>query len=212
MEKKFFIPIGIGIGIIVIVLSLTFSNTQEEFLSDQTLELDFSYENATSIIKEKIGKTNISITSPIKLNEPSLIEEYCTFFEDKNKQKLVEYCTSTELRDSKGNFLGNIHMVGSPNMPKLVLVILQTDPFMSNLEEIKSVFQIVIESLVCECWEDVKPSDIETIDEWVERQKDFHSRAVRPHSKSNVSLEGKIVQIELTTDFAGYLWKLFVAK
>lgn len=212
MGKKFFIPIGIGIVIIVLVLSLTLPNTNEEFLSDQSLELDFTYEDANSVIGEKIEKKKISISSPIILKEPSAIEKYCTFFEDESKQNLVEYCTSTELRDSEGNFLGNIHMVGSPKMPKLVLVLIQTDPFMSNLEEIKSVFQVVIESLVCECWEDVKPSNIETIEEWIERQKDFHSSAVRPHSKSNLGLEGKIVQIELTTNTEGYLWKLFVAK
>jgi hypothetical protein len=137
MEKKFFIPIGIGIGIIVIVLSLTLQNTNEEFVSDQSLELDFTYENATSVIEEKIEKKKISMSSPIILKGPSAIEKYCTFFEDESKQNLVEYCTSTELRDSEGNFLGNIHMVGSPKMPKLVLVLIQTDPFMSNLEEIK---------------------------------------------------------------------------
>ena len=56
MGKKFFIPIGIGIVIIVLVLSLTFPNTNEEFLSDQSLELDFTYEYANSVIGEKIEK------------------------------------------------------------------------------------------------------------------------------------------------------------
>jgi len=101
-------------------------------------------------------------------------------------------------------------MIGSPELPNLVLVLIQTDPFMSNLPEIKSIFRVVIENLVCNCWEDVKPSSINTIEEWIDRQRDFHSSAIKSTSKSNLSLEGKQLQIEITTNTEGYLWKLFV--
>ena len=46
-------------------------------------------------------------------------------------------------------------MVGSPRLPKLVLVLVQADPFVNELPEIKSVFGVVIENLVCKC--DITP-------------------------------------------------------
>jgi hypothetical protein len=82
---------------------------------------------------------------------------------------------------------------------------------MNNLPEIKSVFGSVIENLVCSCWEKFKPSGIENIDEWIDRHREFHLDAIRTHSKSNLNLEGKQLQIEITTNTEGYLWKLFVA-
>ena len=210
MNKKIFLYIGSGIVIVAIVLGLGL-NQDVEFTLEPSLELDFKYVNANAKLKEILEIYDISLSTPLEFRNPNLIEKYCSFFQDENKQKLVEYCTSTELLDSEGNFLGNIHMVGSPKMPKLVLVLIQADPFMQELGEIKSVFRVVIENLVCHCWEEVKPSDISTVEKWIDRHKEFHSSAVRPHSKSTLSLEGKILQIELTTNTEGYLWKLFVA-
>ena len=41
--------------------------------------------------------------------------------------------------------------------------------------------------------------------------KNFILVQFEPTSKSTVSLEGKMLQIEITTNTEGYLWKLFVA-
>ena len=203
----------IGVGIIILLIILGFSLNQDvEFLSEQSLELDFKYMNANSKLKEILEIYDISMSVPVELKSPNSIEKYCSFFEDKSKQKLVEYCTSTELLDSEGNFIGNIHMVGSPKLPKLVLVLIQADPFMNELAKIKSVFRVAIENLVCFCWEEIKPSDINTIDEWIDRHREFHSSAERTHSKSTLELEGKQLQIELTTNTEGYLWKLLISR
>jgi len=211
VNKKIFLYVGAGIIILVIILGLSL-NQDVEFISEQSLELDFKYMNANSKLKEILEIYDISMSAPVELKSPNSIEKYCSFFEEANKQKLVEYCTSTELLDSEGNFLGNIHIVGSPKMPKLVLVLIQADPFMKELAEIKSVFSVVIENLVCNCWEEIKPSDINTIDEWIDRHRDFHSSAVKTNSKSSLSLEGKQLQIELTTNTEGYLWKLLISR
>jgi hypothetical protein len=211
MNKNFFLYVGAGTITLVIILGFSL-NQDVEFMPEQSLELDFKYMNANSKLKEILEIYDISMSVPVELKSPNSIEKYCSFFEDENKQKLVEYCTSTELLDSEGNFIGNIHMVGSTKLPKLVLVAIQADPFMKELSEIKSVFSVVIETLVCNCWDEIKPSDINTIDEWIDRHREFHSSAIRTHSKSTLELEGKQLQIELTTNTEGYLWKLLISR
>jgi len=201
------------VAVLAIAVSLSFSlfNNDSELIPESLPELKFTYIESNAKLKESLASHGISMSSPVKLSTIKDIEKFCSFFADKNKQDQVDYCTSTELRDSDGEFLGNIHMVGSRNMPKIVLVLIQTDPFMQDLDEIKSVYDVVIENLVCDCWEDVKPSEIETVSDWVDRQKDFHTSDVKPTSKSNLSIIGMSLQMELTTNTEGYLWKLLIS-
>ena len=151
------------------------------------------------------------MSSPIKLINRNYLEEFCTFFENEDLQNQVDYCTSTELRDSEGKYLGNIHMVGSRQMPKIILALIQTDPFWQNLDDVKTVYTVVIEDLVCDCWNEVQPGDIETVAGWVDKQRDFHTSDTKPTSKSNLSLSGMQLQMELTTNTEGYLWKLLIS-
>ena len=213
MHKKKFLYIGISVAVLAIAVSLSFSlfNNDSELIPESLPELKFTYLESNAKLKESLALHGISMSSPVKLSTIKDIEKFCSFFADKNKQDQVDYCTSTELRDSDGEFLGNIHMVGSRNMPKIVLVLIQTDPFMQDLDEIKSVYDVVIENLVCDCWEDVKPSEIETVSDWVDRQKTFHTSDVKPTSKSNLSIMGMSLQMELTTNTEGYLWKLLIS-
>jgi len=213
VHKKKFLYIGISVAVLALAVSLSFSlfNNDAELITESLPELKFTYIESNAKLKESLASHGISMSSPVKLSTIKDIEKFCSFFADKNKQDQVDYCTSTELRDSDGEFLGNIHMVGSRNMPKIVLVLIQTDPFMQDLDEIKSVYDVVIENLVCNCWEDVKPSEIETVSDWVDRQKDFHTSDVKPTSKSNLSIMGMSLQMELTTNTEGYLWKLLIS-
>ena len=213
MHKKKFLYVGISVAVLALAVSLSFSlfNNDAELITESLPELKFTYIESNAKLKESLASHGISMSSPVKLSTIKDIEKFCSFFADKNKQDQVDYCTSTELRDSDGEFLGNIHMVGSRNMPKIVLVLIQTDPFMQDLDEIKSVYDVVIENLVCNCWEDVKPSEIETVSDWVDRQKDFHTSDVKPTSKSNLSIMGMSLQMELTTNTEGYLWKLLIS-
>ena len=54
-------------------------------------------------------------------------------------------------------------MIGTRSMPKIVLVVIQTNPFMENIDQIKLIFDLVIDDLVCNCWEDLAPSEIKTV-------------------------------------------------
>ena len=213
MHKKKFLYIGIPVAVLAMAVSIGFSlfNNDAKLMPESLSELKFTYVESNAKLKESLASHSISMSSPVKLSTTTDIEKFCTFFADKNMQEQVEYCTSTEIRDSEGKFLGNIHMVGSQKMPKTVLVVIQTDPFMQNLDEIKTVYNVVIENLVCDCWKDVKPSKIETVGDWVDKQRDFHTSDVKPTSESNLSIRGMRLQMEVTTNTEGYLWKLIIS-
>lgn len=212
MKKKNFLFIGIAIALFAIVsLSYGMSNNVA-VVPESFQELGFTYADANSKLKADLSSHKISMSSPIKLDDPKDIEKFCSFFDDENKQNQVEYCTSTELRNSEGEFLGNIHIVGSSQMPKIVLSLIQTDPFMKDLGETKSVFGVVIEDLVCNCWADEKPGKIETVGDWIDKQREFHTSDTKPTSKSNLRLMEYDLQMELTTNSEGYLWKLIISK
>ncbi len=213
MKKKIFLYIGIAIVAISVVASVSLISNygKGKFNTLSLPELEFTYDDSNSKLKEKLAIFDISMSSPIKLINRNYLEEYCTFFGNEELQNQVDYCTSTELRDSEGKYLGNIHMVGSRQMPKIILALIQTDPFIQNLDDVKTVYNVVIEDLVCDCWNEVQPGDIETVAGWVDKQRDFHTSDTKPTSKSNLSLSGMQLQMELTTNTEGYLWKLLIS-
>jgi len=213
VKKKIFLYIGIAIVAISVVagVSLISNDSEKKFNTLSLPELEFTYDDSNLKLKEKLAIFDISMSSPIKLINRNYLEEYCTFFENEELQNQVDYCTSTELRDSERKYLGNIHMVGSRQMPKIILALIQTDPFMQNLDDVKTVYSVVIEDLVCDCWNEVQPGDIQTVARWVDKQRDFHTSDNKPTSKSNLSLSGMQLQMELTTNTEGYLWKLLIS-
>jgi len=213
VKKKIFLYIGIAIVAISVVASVSLISNygDEKFNTISLPELEFTYDDSNSKLKEKLAIFDISMSSPITLINRNYLEEYCSFFENEELQNQVDYCTSTELRDSEGKFLGNIHMVGSRQMPKIILSLIQTDPFMQNLDDVKTVYNVVIEDLVCDCWNEEQPGDIQTVAGWIDKQRDFHTSNTKPTSKSNLSLSGMQLQIELTTNTEGYLWKLLIS-
>ncbi len=207
------IYVGIGIVIVIALAGIVLSNNDQEPVITRDLGLNFTYSDMNSKLKQDLLIHNMSLSSPVKIQEKKSLEKYCNFFEDEQKQNLIEYCTSTELKDPNGKFLGNIHMVGSPSSPKLVMSVIQTDPFMNQINEIKTTYELVIGSVVCDCWEEFSPDGFSSVSDWVDGLREFHLSGAKPHSKSKViELDGKSIQIELTTNQDGYLWKLLIAK
>ncbi len=210
------IPIGIAvitaIGVVVYFQFIVLPPESDDVGTD-SFGLGFTYEKANSELKRNLELYNISMSSPIEIQETIGIEKYCSFFSDPAKQKLVEYCTSTEILDFESTFLGNIHIVGAVQQPKLVIAVLQADQQMSQLDDVTVIFETVIETFVCDCWEYEKPGDYDTIGDWVKALREFHATEDRPHSKSSpITIDEKRMQIELTTNDDGYLWKLLVGR
>lgn len=174
-------------------------------------EVDLSaYDKVNMDLKQALEEREISMSSPIKLLNPSGIKQYCSFFTDPSLQNLVRYCTSTELTDKDGEFLGNIHIVGEMEVPQVVMALVQI-PFMSEVSVVKTIFETTIDSYVCQCWEDVMPDGFSSPGDWIEGLEQFHRSDIKPHSKSKqIVLNQKVLQLELTTNKDGNLWHLFI--
>jgi len=206
MNKKVLIPVISGI-VITIIIAVFLIPTSEEAESET---LSISYTETNKELQSILATNNISMSSALKLNGFS-IEKYCTFFADEAIQNAIKYCTSTELLDSDGQYLGNIHMVGTPGSPKYVIGVIQADPNVSQLNEIKTIYQTMIESLVCQCWEEEKPGGFESVSDWIDAANAHHLEAKRITSKSEISgLAPKDILLEITTNTEGYLWKFIV--
>ena len=206
MNKKVLIPVISGI-VITIIIAVFMIPASEEAESET---LSISYTETNKELQSILATSNISMSSALKLNGFS-IEKYCTFFADESIQNAIKYCTSTELLDSDGQYLGNIHMVGTPGSPKYVIGVIQADPNVSQLNEIKTIYQTMIESLVCQCWNEEKPGGFESVSDWIDAANAHHLEAKRITSKSEISgLAPKDILLEITTNTEGYLWKFIV--
>lgn len=207
------IPIAIGAAIAVligvVIVASNFSLTQEPQIEQK--EQPLTYLTINELIKEKLESQKIHMSSPIKLSRQDDLQKYCSFFTDPAKQELVEYCTSTELKDVHDDFLGNIHMVGSPNEPKITLVLVQVNQTMGQIDSVKTIFDATIQSVVCDCWAQQKPGGLDNIGQWVDGLQQFHQSDSKPHSKSNeLVLDGKTMQMELSQNESGFLWQFFI--
>jgi hypothetical protein len=214
VKSRKYLTLGIGVAAtIAVIIFVIYYNEKSETPKVDSLSLDFTYDEANSVLKQSLQSQGITMSSPLRFTKQQDIEKWCKFFSDPEKQKLVEYCTSTEIKDPTGNFLGNIHLVGSPGTPKLVLVVLQSNPVLENMNQIKTVFGTVTKELVCDCWESVKPDGYETVENWVDALQNFHISGSKPHSESkSILLASKHMQIQLTTTKEGYVWEMLIAR
>ncbi len=205
INRKILYPaIGVAAVSIISVLALISNN-------DENTQQFSGYVDTNKILKQELSEYEISMSSPIKLQRQEDIQKYCTFFTSEEKQRLVQYCTSTELKDGDGKFLGNIHMVGSSDEPKIILVLVQADPFMSQIDSVKNIIDTTIQNLVCDCWNQVQPDGFQDVEQWIDGLRQFHLGDTQPHSKSKeIVLSGKVLQLELTTNKDGYLWQFFI--
>jgi len=219
MNMKILLPVIFGIvasvALFGIVLSMNQKPLSENTLPDNSISdkpVVNPYLNLNSIIQSSLTSKGIAMSNPLKFTGDS-ISKYCVFFEDAEKQNSLEYCTSTELKDSHDKFLGNIHMVGSIESPTAILGIIQTDPYMSNLDSLTTVYQTMIESTVCKCWQDKKPGNFESVSDWISAAKSHHLEAKRTTSISEIDgLAQKKLFLEITTNTEGYLWKFIITK
>ncbi|HEX9845782.1 MAG TPA: hypothetical protein VGA92_04885 [Candidatus Nitrosotenuis sp.] len=203
-KKILYLAMGVAVASIISVLAIINNN-------DGNIQKFSGYDDANKILKQELLEYDISMSSPIKLQRQEDVQKYCTFFTSEEQQNLVQYCTSTELKDNDGKFLGNVHMVGSSDEPKIILVLVQVDSVMSQIDSVKNIVDTTIQNLVCDCWNQVRPDGFEDVGQWVDGLRQFHLQDTKPHSKSKeITLSGQVLQLELTTNKDGYLWQFFV--
>ena len=218
MKSKKYVYVGIaGAAVAAVIIAITQFNVIPELnpngqSSNQVAYLDFTYDEANFDIRSNLALYHINMTKPIQLSTTPDINQYCDFLTDPKKQALVTYCTSTELKDKQG-FLGDVSMVGSTDLPGLVVVALQSDPLLSNYADVKTVFGVVLNSTICPCWEKEEPGGFPTLSVLVDKLRDDHLNTKDPTTSTPVmSLGNKHFKIELTTNENGYLWKFLVSK
>jgi len=210
-KKLFLIPIILGVAA-VISLSLTFvSEESSESQSPSIYDEGFTYYDI-EIIQTTLAEQNITVSTPVAITDYTL-SQYCTFFENQ-LPKIVDYCTTTNVLDSEGKTLGNINMGGDTNSPILAIANLETTNLESNQDDVLSVIEVMIETLVCDCWEEEKSDDdLESISAWVDAVYNFYNDSGQRSVKSQVDdLGTSVITLEVTSKENSILQTLIILK
>jgi len=210
-KKLFLIPIILGIAA-VISLSVTFvSEESSESQSQSIYDGGFTYYDIETI-QTTLAEQNITVSTPVAITDHT-VSKYCTFFENQ-LPRTVDYCTTTNVLDSEGKTLGNINMGGDTNSPILAIANLETTNLESNRDDVLSVIEVMIETLVCDCWEEEKSDDdLESISAWVDAVYNFYNDSGQRNVKSRVSdLGTSVITLEVTSKENSILQTLIIQK
>ncbi len=208
-KKLFLIPIILGIAA-VISLSLTFVS-EEPSESQLIYDKGFTYYDIETI-QMTLAEQNITVSTPVAVTDHT-VSQYCTFFENQ-LTKTVDYCTTTNVLDSEGKTLGNINMGGDTNSPILAIANLETTNLESNRDDVLSVIEVMIETLVCDCWEEEKSDDdLESISAWADAVYNFYNDSGQRNVKSRVDdLGTSVITLEVTSKENSILQTLIILK
>lgn len=208
-KKLFLIPIILGIATVV-SLSVTFVS-EEPSESQSIYDEGFTYYDIETI-QTTLAEQNIIVSTPVAVTDYT-VSQYCTFFENQ-LPKTVDYCTTTNVLDSEGKTLGNINMGGDTNSPILAIANLETTNLESNQDDVLSVIEVMIETLVCDCWEEEKSDDdLESISAWVDAVYNFYNDSGQRNVKSRVDdLGTSVITLEVTSKENSILQTLIILK
>ena len=210
MNVKILIPIAI-VMVIAILVVLFYAGSESKPLPGPTYETDFTYTDIDKIT-EILATQNISMSLPTEITDYTT-RQYCTFF-DEDKQRIMKYCITTALLDSDGKPLGNINMGGNSDDSTMALAIIEASPFLDSKDnEVNFVFQTMIETLVCNCWEEKRPGGFESISQWLKTAEEQYLESSQTTLISKITgLDQKQLILEITSKDGKYLWTLIVVK
>ena len=173
-------------------------------------ETGFTYHDIKTI-QNILAEQNIVVSAPTAITDHT-VGEYCTFFENGLAQT-VEYCTTTAVLDSQGNALGNINIGGGIQSPVMAVANLETSTLESNRSDVFAVFETMIETLVCDCWEAKQSEDYESISSWLEAAHAFYSDSGERNIKSKIdNLGNSKIFLEITSKDDSVLQTLIILK
>ena len=210
MNQMIVIPILVGIVIVVSAFLILSNDASSDSESRLIYDNGFSYYDIEKI-QNNLEDHNIFVSSPTAITDHT-ISQYCTYFE-KGLPKSVEYCTTTTVLDYEGTSLGNINIGGDIQSPVLAIANLETLSLESNQDEVFAVFEVMIETLVCDCWEEEKSEDYPTISSWLEGVQTFYIDSDKRNIKSKIDdLAGYEIFLEITTKDNSILQTLIILK
>lgn len=208
MNKLIIIPVIVGIAIVV--------STSFLFVDDDTTKFPSIYETGFTyydieIIQNILAEQNILVSKPTAITDHT-ISEYCAFYEN-GLLKTVKYCTTTAVLDSQGNPLGNINIGGDIQSPVMAVANLETSTLESNQNDVFVVFETMIETLVCDCWDTKQSEDYESISSWLEAAHTFYSDSGKQNIKSKIdNLGDSEIFLEITSKDNSILQTLIILK
>jgi hypothetical protein len=163
-------------------------------------------------IKASLSEQNIFMSTPTPVTDHT-IGNYCAIRDDILSS--INYCTTTAIQGSNGRSLGNISLGGTPDNPIMAIALVESSPLIdSKSNEIEIVFQTMIETLVCDCWDEKQPGDFESVDAWINaaKIKYLESSQTIPLKSTITGLGDETLILEITSKNDAYLWTLIVLK
>ena len=213
MNKIILILILISFGIAGPILFISTSENSIEYnLSNRDYDHDFTF-NDIDEIRKFLAEQNILMSSPVAITDHTT-DQYCIYFDSTNTQRTVEYCTTTVLLNSDGRTIGNLNMGGTPDDPITALAIIDASPLLNSKKaEVDIVFQTMIKTLVCDCWEMHQPGGFESIKSWLDTAEEKYAASSETTLKSEITgLDNKRLILEITSNSESYLWTLVILK
>jgi len=209
MNKKIIIPI------IIIMISAAaiafFPENSSMPSSDNLYQYGFTFYDVEKI-KASLSEQNIFMSVPTPITDHT-IENYCAIRND--ILSTINYCTTTAIQGPDGKSLGNINMGGTPDNPIMALALVESSPFLdSKSNEIEIVFETMIETLVCDCWDEKQPGGFESVNAWIDaaKIKFAESSQTIPLKSTITGLSDETLILEITSKNDSYLWTLIVLK
>ena len=208
MNKKISVPI-IVIIISAIAIFLIPENSSMPS-SEKLYQYGFTFYDVEKI-KLSLSEQNIFMSTPSPITDHT-IENYCAIRDD--ILSAITYCTTTAIQDPNGKSLGNISMGGTPDNPIMAIAAINSSPFLdSKSNEVEIVFETMVETLVCDCWNEKQPGGFESVGAWLYAANTKFSESSETYMKSTIDgigTETLILEIKSTND--SYLWTLIVLK
>ena len=209
MNVKILVPILIGIAV---AAYLSFSYAPSESVQPPSYEIDFVYSDVDKIQKT-LTAYNILMSSPTEIKDYT-VGQYCTFFDENDDQKFVKYCITTALVSSDGMPFGNLNMGGSSDAPTIALALVESPLLLDSRHgDIDLIFQTMIETLVCDCWNEQQPGGFESVQSWLDTAEKRYLESGKNTLTSKINdLDEKQLILEITAIEKSYLWTLIVVK
>ena len=210
MNKFLIISVIAGIVISISTSFLLLDENSDESEPPPIYGAGFTYYDIENI-QNTLAEQNIVVSAPTAITDHT-ISQYCTYFEN-GLLRTVEYCTTTAVLDSKGNAFGNINIGGDINSPVMAVANLETATLESNSDEVFAVFEVMIETLVCDCWEDEKSEDYESISSWLEAVHTFSNDSDNRNIRSKIdNLGDSEIFFEIASKDDSILQTLIILK
>ena len=209
MNKKIIIPfIVIIISAIAIFLIPENSNMPS---SDNLYQYGFTFYDVEKI-KSSLSEQNIFMSTPTPVTDHT-IKNYCAIRNEILSS--INYCTTTAIQGSDGRSLGNISMGGVPDNPIMAIAFIESSPSLdSKSNEVEIIFETMIETLVCNCWNDKQPGGFESVNAWIDAAKKKYAESSQtiPLKSTITGLSDETLILEINYKNDSYLWTLIVLK